>query len=123
VPQTFNNPFSPILRGCSLALAAVMILSILFLGRDPHTVHLVGLKPPFDKLEHMAAFGMIAALIRMGTMRLSFVGIGVGVILIGALDEYLQLSLSFRSADFFDLVADSIGVILTLLFFKRLSSI
>lgn len=97
-----------------------MILSILILGRDPHVAHEVGLKPPFDKLEHMLAYGVIASLIRMGTVRVHDVVIGFLVISIGALDEYLQMSLPFRSADAFDLLADGVGVILSLSFFKWL---
>ena len=94
-----------------------MILSILLLGRDPHVAHQVGLKPPFDKLEHMLAYGVIASLIRMGTVRMHYVVIGLLVILVGALDEYLQMSLPFRSADAYDLLADGVGVTLALSFF------
>jgi VanZ family protein len=115
--SSFQNPFSRTLRWCSLALALIIILSILILGRDPHLSHEVGLKPPFDKLEHMLAYGVIASLIRMGTVRMHYVTIGILVIFVGSLDEYLQMSLPFRSADIYDLLSDGVGVTLALLFF------
>jgi VanZ family protein len=94
-----------------------MILSILILGRDPHVALELGLQPPFDKLEHMLAYGAIASLIRMGTVRMHYVVIGFFVISVGALDEYLQMSLPFRSADAYDLLFDGVGVTLALSFF------
>ena len=112
----FNNPFSLTLRLLSLGLAAAIIASIFILGHDPEAAGSMGWPPPLDKLQHAIAYGVIASLIRMGTVRPSFLSIGVGVVALGAIDEYLQIPLPFRSASVFDLLADGVGVTSALLF-------
>jgi len=114
----FNNPFSLTFRLLSLSLAAAIITSIFILGHDPEAAVSMGWPPPLDKLQHAIAFGVIASLIRMGTVRPSFLLIGVFVVALGALDEYLQIPLPFRSASLFDLMADGVGVTSALLFFR-----
>ena len=110
----FNNPFSLTLRLLSLGLAAAIITAIFILGHDPEAAVSMGWPPPLDKIQHAIAFGVIASLVRMGTVRPSF--LLVGVVALGALDEYLQIPLPFRTASVFDLLADGVGVTSALLF-------
>ena len=112
----FNNPFSLTFRLLSLSLAAAIITSIFILGHDPEAAVSMGWPPPLDKLQHAIAFGVIASLIRMGTVRPGFLLVGVFVVALGALDEYLQIPLPFRSASVLDLLADGVGVTSALLF-------
>jgi len=114
--QQFNNPFSLTLRLLSLSLAAAIITAIFILGHDPEAAVSMGWPPPLDKIQHAIAFGVIASLIRMGTVRPSFLLVGVGVVALGAIDEYLQIPLPFRTASVFDLLADGVGVTSALLF-------
>ena len=113
----FNNPFSLTLRLLSLSLAAAIIASIFILGHDSEAAVSMGWPPPLDKIQHAIAYGAIASLIRMGTVRPSFLSIGLGVVALSAIDEYLQIQFPFRSASVFDLVADAVGVTSALLFF------
>ena len=76
----------------------------------------MGWPPPLDKLQHAIAYGVIASLIRMGTVRPGFFLIGVGVVALGAIDECLQIPLPFRTASILDLLADGVGVTSALLF-------
>ena len=78
----------------------------------------MGWPPPLDKIQPAIAYGVIASLIRMGTVRPGFFLVGVFVVALGALDEYLQIPLPFRSASLFDLLADGVGGISALLFFR-----
>ena len=112
----FNNPFSLTLRLLSLGLAAAIITAIFILGHDPEAAGSMGWPPPLDKIQHAIAYGVIASLVRMGTVRTGYVLIGLGVVALGALDEYLQIPLPFRSASVFDLLADGVGVTSALLF-------
>ena len=76
----------------------------------------MGWPPPLDKIQHAIAYGVIASLVRMGTVRPSFLSIGLGVVALGAIDEYLQIPLPFRTASLLDLLADGVGVTSALLF-------
>ena len=112
----FNNPFSLTLRLLSLGLAAAIITAIFILGHDPEAAGSMGWPPPLDKIQHAIAYGVIASLVRMGTVRPSFLSIGLGVVALGAIDEYLQIPLPFRTASLLDLLADGVGVTSALLF-------
>ena len=77
----------------------------------------VSLPPPFDKLAHMAAFGVLAGFTEIAlrrthpdmpvVRRLSVILIGVAIF--GASDEIHQYFVPGRSCDLYDWMADVVG--------------
>jgi VanZ family protein len=76
--------------------------------------------PFFDKVVHAVEFGLFSILL-FRAMKVSFarasvaalIGITIIIsILYGAVDEYHQLFTPFRNADLFDLLADTIGIVM-----------
>jgi VanZ family protein len=69
---------------------------------------------PSDKLKHISAFAALAVVARLcgrptGLNLLVVVG---GLLLYGGLIEIVQTQLPYRSGDWLDLVADSLGIVL-----------
>ena len=85
------------------------MVAALFLGTET-AVELSTFPPPFDKLAHFAYFGVMATLLAHA------VGIGwmwvplVIVPLVGAVDEWQQMSVAGRDSSLADWIADLIGV-------------
>ena len=93
------------------ALSLALLLGNLFYhGQQPYAVDLI--RPPIDKLVHLILFTSIGALlwIAAGGRRV-FVVLGVAVLL-GVLDESVQWLSPGRSAEWLDLLADTIGAVL-----------
>lgn len=68
-----------------------------------------------DKLDHVAAFGTLAVLGRLGWSRRRASGIGLALVGFGALIELSQaIPLVGRDASWYDLLADAIAVMLGL---------
>ena len=102
------------------ALGLVLLLGNLFYhGQQPYAVNL--LRPPIDKLVHLALFTSIGALlwIAAGAQRV-FVVLGIAVLL-GVLDESIQWLSPGRSAEWFDLLADAVGACLGVLLGRQLA--
>lgn len=68
-----------------------------------------------DKLDHIAAFGTLAVLGRLGWSRRRASGIGLALVGFGALIELSQaMPMIGRDASWYDLLADTIAVLLGL---------
>jgi VanZ family protein len=95
---------SPLWRGVSLALAALIVFNLFYLGAKPFAA---GLFPaPWDKAAHLAAYGGLTALLWLGTGgRMTFTVIAA-VVAIGGLDELHQAGIPGRQAGFDDFAVD-----------------
>ncbi len=90
--------------------AMVFVASLFILGRQPIAVGLV--LAPWDKLAHVAAFATLSMLLRIALRPHPIwyaLAIAAGV---GVLDEVHQLWLPGRHADWADLAADGVGILL-----------
>jgi VanZ family protein len=99
-----------VLRGLSLALAALLIFLIFRMADSTLATGSLGLEPPLDKLLHAAVYGSMAGLLRLaGVVRrvplLWLILVGVGV-----LDELQQMTIVGREASAADLLADMAGI-------------
>jgi VanZ family protein len=98
-------------RAASLALAALIVVNLFYLGAKPFAAGLV--PAPWDKLAHIAVYGGITALLWIGTGgRMTFTVIAA-VVAIGGLDELHQAAVPGRSADGADFAADVLAGVLT----------
>ncbi len=91
-------------------LATAIPLALLVGGAQPFAVGLV--PAPWDKLAHMSVYAVLACAIGFASRRqgASAMLIGfVGALLVGGLDEFSQMHLPGRTAEFDDLVADAVG--------------
>jgi len=98
-----------LLKGAALAIAALIVFLLFYLGAKPVAV---GLFPePWDKLAHFVTYAAIAALLCLGLPRRWqwYAALPVGII--GALDEWHQVYLPGRSADLGDLLTDIVAAI------------
>ena len=91
--------------------------TIVWLSNQPNYPFGVSLPPPFDKLAHMAAFGVLAAFLEIAWRRTHpylpvvrrLLVIIIGVAIFGASDELHQYFVPGRSCDFYDWMADAAG--------------
>ncbi len=98
-------------RKLSAIGASVLVLALFILGSQPVAEGL--LTNPWDKLAHLAYFGLFAGLLHVGlgrTRRSAF----VGAALLGMADELNQIWLPGRHACLADFAADAIGALLAL---------
>jgi VanZ family protein len=102
--QPFLSTVPPVWRAVCLALAAVTVFNLFYLGSKPYAA---GLFPaPWDKLAHLAVYGGLTALLWIGTGgRMTFTVIAA-VIVIGGLDELHQAGVPGRDADTADFAVD-----------------
>lgn len=110
-----------ILRGLSLLLALVLLLLFIWGGNQPEAAGLF--KAPWDKLAHLSWFAVLAGLLDFGlNLRIRFPGalFCSGVAL---WDEWRQLFLPGRSADFGDLLFDGLGILIGLLIARQIRKI
>lgn len=91
--------------------------TIVWLSSRPSYPFGISLPAPFDKLAHMAAFGVLAAFTEIAwrythqdlpRLRRLFV-IFIGVAIFGASDEIHQYFVPGRACDFYDWMADATG--------------
>lgn len=92
-----------------LALAAGLLLLLVWGGAQPQVAGL--LPAPWDKLGHFAIFAVLAASVLIGVGRKGWVVVVLAFVAIGAWDEWRQVYLPGRSADFGDLLFDTLGVL------------
>lgn len=95
------------LRRLSAATAAVLILSLFYVGSRPLAVGMFA--EPWDKLAHLSAFFAIAALLWTATDGRRPLAIYCAVLLVAGLDEWHQIYLPGRQADVDDFLIDAIG--------------
>lgn len=110
---------SLLLRRLSLLLASILLLLFIWGGNQPEAAGLF--KAPWDKLAHLSWFAVLAALLDFGlNLRLRF-----PVILfcsgVALWDEWRQLILPGRSADFGDLIFDGLGISIGLLIVQQIN--
>ena len=113
-----GHPSSKLRLLAALGLA-LLLGNLLYHGQQPYAVNL--LRPPIDKLVHLALFTSIGALlcIAAGAQRVLVV-LGIAVLL-GVLDESIQWLSPGRSAEWLDLLADAVGACLGVLLGRQLA--
>ena len=104
---TINRSPSPLVRALCLALAAVLVFQLFYVGAKPEAAGLIS--PPWDKLAHLGIYSTITALLWIGTAGRMPLAVLMTVVTIGALDELHQASLPGRSADAWDFLMDVIA--------------
>ena len=116
--MNLSHPSSRLRLLAALCLA-LLLANLFYHGQQPYAVNL--LRPPIDKLVHVALFASIGALlwIAAGAQRvLAVLGIAV---LLGVLDESIQWLSPGRSAEWLDLLADAVGACLGVLLGRQLA--
>jgi VanZ family protein len=63
-----------------------------------------------DKIQHFAAYALLAVLPAIHERRGFVIGAAIGVLVLGAGLEYLQLYSGWRDFEFADMVADGVGI-------------
>ena len=105
-------------RWFCLCAAILLVFLLFYLGAKPVAV---GLFPePLDKLAHFACFFVIATLLWIaldGHLPLLVVALTAAI---GALDEWHQISLPGRSADYTDFLTDLSAAVLAVIVLPRL---
>lgn len=83
--------------------------AFLFLQSSSSTAgaFLAGFPPGTDKVVHAGAFGLLGALVTLGSGN-PLLGVGAAL-LYGLSDEFHQYFVPERTADLFDVVADTVG--------------
>ena len=101
---TIKRSPSPLVRSLCLALAAVLVFQLFYVGAEPEAAGLIS--PPWDKLAHLGVYSTITALLWIGTAGRMPLAVLMAVVAIGALDELHQAYLPGRSADAWDFFMD-----------------
>ncbi len=92
-----------------------MLAGLFILGAQPIAV---GLFPsPVDKFAHAGFFSSLTILLWYGTNRSNLMAVFASVVILGVLDEWHQVYLPGRSADFMDLSTDIAAAGTIILFF------
>jgi VanZ family protein len=107
------------LRGACLFAFACVLVQLFFLAEPPLVKDLHDLL--WDKLLHATAFGSFAMLLWFGIGFRASVVSWIAITVVGALDEFHQIFVPGRSADIFDVLADTIGAALVTYILHRLS--
>lgn len=101
------------LRLLALLAAVALPVGLFYAGAQPYAVGLI--PPPWDKFAHAAVFALLAAAVAYASglrgARMWWLGFAVAV-LVGAADEWHQVSLPGRAAGWDDLAADAVGAAL-----------
>jgi VanZ family protein len=98
-------------------LACLAFVAGLFIGGAQPVA--VGLFPaPWDKLAHIVAFGTLTVLLEFALRPRAWLLMALPM-LVSALDEFHQIYLPGRSAEFADWLAGAIGVVIAFLLLRR----
>lgn len=111
-------PIKPGWRRLCVLCLVVMIGAIFIGGEQPGAGGLF--PPPWDKVVHVIAFGVIGVLVALAFPSKSLPAILLVVLCIGAADEIHQLYLPGRQPGLDDLLADLIGGLIILPLIARL---
>jgi VanZ family protein len=103
-----------VFRGVSLALAGLLIFAIFGMADSSLAKGALSLDPPLDKLLHAAVYGIIAGLLHLSRAVRPITLLWLMVIGIAVLDELHQLGIAGREASLLDLLADGIGITISL---------
>ncbi|HJW01662.1 MAG TPA: VanZ family protein [Azospira sp.] len=106
-------PLSRRLCRLCLALAALTVFLLFYLGAQPFAAGLI--PEPWDKLAHFLVFGGITVLLWFGTRGAYPWGLVTLVCLVGAADEWHQAYLPGRSTDLKDWATDAVAAVLAVL--------
>jgi VanZ family protein len=108
----------PAARLFCLVLAAALVAHLFVEGGDPDNAGLFA--APWDKLAHLCFYAAVAGLLLLANSLRAPLAIWLVVVGIGALDEWVQRSASWRSSDPIDLAADALGALLAVTVYRRL---
>jgi VanZ family protein len=103
----------PIERFVCLVSGVALALAVLAAG--PHHI-----PAPWDKAAHFAAYGLITALLWLGTEGRAPLAVPAAVIVLGGVDEVRQLFIPGRTGDVADFLTDVLAAasFAALLFFR-----
>lgn len=97
----------------AVGLVVAIPLAVWVGGAQPQAAGLIPV--PWDKPAHMAVYAVLSCAIGFASRQRGVWAIVIGflgAVLVGAVDEWNQMSLAGRSADIDDLVADAVGAAL-----------
>jgi VanZ family protein len=100
--------FGPRLAPLRALSFVAMLLVITWLALTPQPPRQASLG--WDKANHFCAFAALAVMARLARPRLSWFQVAVGLIAYGGAIELIQSQLPPREGDWFDLLADSVGI-------------
>ncbi|MFT6807031.1 MAG: VanZ family protein [Saprospiraceae bacterium] len=100
----------------------VVILILLFISSEDIEIKQPELFPHADKLVHAGLFAIWAYCLCRASLQqfhfIKYVPISVGIISIGILTEILQGMTTYRTSDPWDVIADIVGGLVILMFFR-----
>ncbi|MFT4567538.1 MAG: VanZ family protein [Saprospiraceae bacterium] len=100
----------------------VVILILLFISSEDIEIKQPELFPHADKLVHAGLFVIWAYCLCRASLQqfhfIKYVPISVGIISIGILTEILQGMTTYRTSDPWDVIADIVGGLVILMFFR-----
>jgi VanZ family protein len=114
-----ETPPPPALRALCIA-AFIAVLVQLFVLDEPQFVKTLT-NVTWDKACHAAAYGSFAMLLWIGIGFRWSLGNWLGVVAVGALDEFHQLFVPGRDSEVLDVVADAVGAAIVTCILYRLS--
>jgi VanZ family protein len=98
------------IRVLAFAAAVVFIASLFYVGSKPIAVRLF--PSPYDHLAHLLAFGVLTLLLWLAMFRTRPVLLVLLVALVGALDEWHQMSLPGRAPSLDDWLFDVLAAVM-----------
>ncbi|MGH8642015.1 MAG: VanZ family protein [Burkholderiales bacterium] len=99
-----GGPTRFVLRGLCLAVAAVLVFQLFYLGAQPSAAGL--LQPPWDAIAHFLFYSALTALLWTATAGRTPLMVFAAVVVVGGLDELHQAGLPGRVADAADFLVD-----------------
>ncbi len=103
-------------------LAFILLVSAIFIEALHAPTIDDSVIPNLDKIVHALVFGLLAFLLLKSLHKFSFAngriilfGVGLVVILLGVMDEWVQSFVPGRTASLMDVLADGVGVALVLM--------
>lgn len=93
------------------ALLAALFFLVAYVWGNSLPVAAGLIPPPWDKLGHLICYATFAGLLALGLGRQAWPWILVGTLFLAGWDEWHQLSMPRRSADFSDWLADAGGAL------------
>lgn len=107
------------MRLLAATVLAILVVNLLYHGQQSYAVGLV--RPPLDKVLHLVLFASVGALLWIAAGARRIFMVVLMAMMLGLLDEIMQSFNPGRSADWLDLIADTIGAGLGVLICRRLA--